>query len=216
MDVAGGKGYLSFQLQCTGYNIPTTLIEPRQAKLNRKQSKQLRKHCRPIFKQICAFFGPELWDPMSESNVKGGEAAFVPTRVPDQLASASTILCSEELSHKKDQRTREERSSRKVEQLALSAAPDILRDCSAVVGLHPDQATEVIVDFALSHSKPFAVVPCCVFPRQFPQRRQKDGGLVITTEEFIQYLVDKDPRIRLAYLEMEGRNKVVYMLDAVP
>ena len=34
-----------------------------------------------------------------------------------------------------------------------------------VIGLHPDEATEAIVDCALAHNKPFAVVPCCVFPR---------------------------------------------------
>lgn len=34
-----------------------------------------------------------------------------------------------------------------------------------VVGMHPDQATDAIVDFALACSKPFAVVPCCVFAR---------------------------------------------------
>lgn len=40
-----------------------------------------------------------------------------------------------------------------------------------VIGLHPDQATEPIVDFALKNNKPFAVVPCCVFPNQYPNRR---------------------------------------------
>ena len=35
-----------------------------------------------------------------------------------------------------------------------------LRDCSAVVGLHSDHATEWIVDFALERGIPFAVVPC--------------------------------------------------------
>jgi hypothetical protein len=38
----------------------------------------------------------------------------------------------------------------------------LLEDCSIVVGLHPDQATEPIVDFALENNKSFAVVPCCV------------------------------------------------------
>ena len=42
VDVAGGKGYISFQLQCTGHDIPTTLIEPRLAKLNKKQKKYQR------------------------------------------------------------------------------------------------------------------------------------------------------------------------------
>ena len=38
----------------------------------------------------------------------------------------------------------------------------VLRDCSIVVGMHPDHPTESIVDFALATGKPFAVVPCCV------------------------------------------------------
>ena len=33
--------------------------------------------------------------------------------------------------------------------------------CDLVVGLHPDGATRVIVQFALKHQIPFAVVPCC-------------------------------------------------------
>ena len=40
-----------------------------------------------------------------------------------------------------------------------------LQACSLVIGLHPDQATDSIVDFAMQFGKPFAVVPCCVFPR---------------------------------------------------
>ena len=30
--------------------------------------------------------------------------------------------------------------------------------------MHPDEATEPIVDKAISERKPFAVVPCCVMP----------------------------------------------------
>lgn len=36
---------------------------------------------------------------------------------------------------------------------------------SLIVGLHPDQATERIVQFGLKHKKNFAVLPCCVFPK---------------------------------------------------
>ncbi|KAK3250706.1 hypothetical protein CYMTET_39925 [Cymbomonas tetramitiformis] len=50
-----------------------------------------------------------------------------------------------------------------------------IQACSMVVGMHPDQATEAIVDCARELGKrwrqPFAVVPCCVFPRLFPLRR---------------------------------------------
>jgi hypothetical protein len=43
-----------------------------------------------------------------------------------------------------------------------------------IIGMHPDQATEAIVDMALKYRKPFAVVPCCVFSHENPHRRLKD------------------------------------------
>ncbi|KAF4722893.1 hypothetical protein FOZ63_011418, partial [Perkinsus olseni] len=64
-------------------------------------------------------------------------------------------------------------------------ALEVLADASLVVGLHSDQATERIVDFALAAGKPFAVVPCCVYQKCFPDRKLPDGQLVSTYEEFI-------------------------------
>lgn len=34
-------------------------------------------------------------------------------------------------------------------------------DCDLLVGMHPDGATRVIVEYAAKHGRPFAVVPCC-------------------------------------------------------
>jgi hypothetical protein len=48
-----------------------------------------------------------------------------------------------------------------------------LEDCELIYGLHPDGATEALVDYALAHNKNFAVVPCCVFSHQAPHRRIK-------------------------------------------
>jgi hypothetical protein len=33
--------------------------------------------------------------------------------------------------------------------------------CDLVVGMHPDGATRIIVEYAAKHAIPFAVVPCC-------------------------------------------------------
>ena len=33
--------------------------------------------------------------------------------------------------------------------------------CALVVGMHPDGATRVIIDYAARHHVPFAIVPCC-------------------------------------------------------
>ena len=67
------------------------------------------------------------------------------------------------------------RSGRRQQMCAVAAESAALtyakRMCDVVVGMHPDQATEPILDFALKHKKPFAIVPCCVFPRENPHRR---------------------------------------------
>lgn len=79
------------------------------------------------------------------------------------------------------------------------------------------QATEPIVEFARLTGKPFAVVPCCVFPKEFPMRCL-DRQPVRVYDEFIQYLVSLAPEhIQVADLMFEGRNKVVFCQDwAVP
>ena len=69
--------------------------------------------------------------------------------------------------------------------------------------MHADGATEGIVDFALRHRKPFAVVPCCIYPPTPP----------MSHAEFIRYLVAKAPdRIRTCTLPFEGKNVCVYSL----
>lgn len=81
---------------------------------------------------------------------------------------------------------------------------------SIIVGVHADQATEIIVDAALAARVPFAVVPCCVFPRANTHRRTPDGALVNTTRHFVEYLRAKHSSIRVAFLPFRGRNAVVY------
>ena len=87
---------------------------------------------------------------------------------------------------------------------------------SALIGMHPDQATEPIVDLALRHGKPFAVVPCCVFAREAKAagrvRRTPAGEEVTTYEELVEYLAAKSPDIQRAFLGFRGRNVVLYRL----
>ena len=86
----------------------------------------------------------------------------------------------------------------------------LLASASLVVGFHPDQATEAIVDWALASGTPFAVVPCCVYGRLFPQRRLRDGGEVTSYEDLLNYLEQKSPEIRRAFLPYSGRNVVLF------
>ena len=83
---------------------------------------------------------------------------------------------------------------------------DLLERCSAVVGLHADEATEAIVDAGIKYGKPFAVVPCCVFKDLFPGR----PAAVDNHEHFCEYLTTKADGIDIDFLRCVGKNKVVY------
>eukprot|EP01128_Nolandella_sp_AFSM9_P001950 TRINITY_DN12350_c0_g1_i1.p1 TRINITY_DN12350_c0_g1~~TRINITY_DN12350_c0_g1_i1.p1 ORF type:complete len:400 (+),score=72.84 TRINITY_DN12350_c0_g1_i1:97-1200(+) len=97
-------------------------------------------------------------------------------------------------------------------QPSLDVLEQTLSDCVCVVGLHPDQATGAIVDFALAHSLPFAVVPCCVYSREFTRRTLQDGASVKSYDQLIAWLLEKDPSIKLGELPSQGKNVVVYSL----
>lgn len=88
--------------------------------------------------------------------------------------------------------------------------PELCSSCSMLVGLHPDQPTEAIVDVALALGKPFAIVPCCVFQSVFPSRRQVTGQHVRGYAGFLRYLKAKDHRIESANLPFQGRNRVLF------
>eukprot|EP00756_Hemistasia_phaeocysticola_P052566 Hpha_TRINITY_DN27820_c0_g1::TRINITY_DN27820_c0_g1_i1::g.194065::m.194065 len=84
------------------------------------------------------------------------------------------------------------------EALRVLLAPGLL------LGFHPDEATEPLVDLALALRRPFAVVPCCVFPSLFPQRRLH-GRQVRSHTDFCDYLQAKHPAIRRGALDFGGR-----------
>ena len=115
----------------------------------------------------------------------------------------------------------------------------IFQNPDLIVGMHPDQVTEAIVDYALSNDIPFAVVPCCVFARLFPHRRfprscqqRREDGIVICDEvetsknrpevlgrdevevrthaDLVRYLKAKHPAIREATLDFQGMNTVLW------
>ncbi|RHY50038.1 hypothetical protein DYB30_010906 [Aphanomyces astaci] len=93
----------------------------------------------------------------------------------------------------------------------IAAHDPLFRSCSIVVGMHPDEATEAIVDAALAMNKPFAIVPCCVMSRLFPTRACNEMK-VATYETFVTYLKAKHPGIQSAFLPFGGRNQVLYLL----
>jgi hypothetical protein len=102
----------------------------------------------------------------------------------------------------------------------------LVRSCSIIVGMHPDEATEAVIDTSLRLGKPFAILPCCVFKNlnaeRLEIRKQKLGGgsggdPFRSYNTFCQYLLDsKAPagiRFETENLPFEGRNKVIYLLS---
>ncbi|POM58783.1 Zinc finger-containing protein [Phytophthora palmivora] len=100
-----------------------------------------------------------------------------------------------------------------LDQETMKLHTELFSDCSVLVGMHPDEATEAIVDAALALGKPFAIVPCCVMSRVFPDRQCQDGTLVDTYEKFVKYLLEKHPSVQNAFLPFAGRNQVLYLFD---
>lgn len=91
---------------------------------------------------------------------------------------------------------------------------NVIKNCSLIVGLHPDDATEALVDMALRLHKPFAVSPCCVMTKLFPNRiQQRTGEPVRTVHALCRYLLEKSPGFQpfeVDFLPFAGRNKVIF------
>ena len=88
---------------------------------------------------------------------------------------ASNLYWSEELKSENDQ-----------VQLLMKK----MSSCSVVVGMHPDQATEAIVDFALCENKPFAIA-MLRFSSNVPEQKAKRRNTCKKFEQFVQYLIEK-------------------------
>lgn len=95
-------------------------------------------------------------------------------------------------------------------------ALDLLLSCRLVIGFHPDQATDYCIELADELGIPFTLVPCCVFPAQFPHRRLKDGTKVRDYQGLLCYLRSKAPKafsIDLHFQEtITARNIALYTL----
>eukprot|EP00980_Cylindrotheca_fusiformis_P007973 scaffold1697_cov120-Cylindrotheca_fusiformis.AAC.55 len=88
---------------------------------------------------------------------------------------------------------------------------DLIRSSSAIVALHPDEATGDTVCVAVQKRIPFVVVPCCVFCRLFPERRtHPDNQLVSSYEDLVEYLKQQDRTIQETKLPFEGKNTVLW------
>jgi len=166
LDIAGGKGHLSFEISLQS-QTQCTIIDPLiRGKGDKTDAHGQQFHTRQIKR-------------LSQSN------APVPNHLP-QWFTLENEECME-----------------------------LVRRSRLIVGLHPDECTEDILDAAILWNKPCAIIPCCVFADLRPGRMLKggdgntNGRSVRTYDDFMQYLMEKDERIRKCTLNFQGKNQAL-------
>ncbi|GKY96437.1 hypothetical protein MPSEU_000603200 [Mayamaea pseudoterrestris] len=88
---------------------------------------------------------------------------------------------------------------------------DLFLGCSAVIALHPDEATEAIVSMSVEANKPLVVVPCCVFARVFPNRlKPGTAESVRSRADLLHYLAAKHESIGQTTLPFQGANTLLW------
>jgi len=86
-----------------------------------------------------------------------------------------------------------------------------LQGCSLIVGLHPDQSTDYIIDYALITEKPFAVIPCCLHSKQFSGKKNAKRQAIRDFDVLLEYYKQKAPGyIFSKTLDFNGKNTVIY------
>ena len=206
MDVAGGCGRLAYEL-CVRRGVPCCVLDPKTPTLHKRQWTALTKR-REVSLALAALADRSLLAEEISSRMQAAEPKFV-----EHYLSSTSWQSEQDQQHVQQQLEALYRtpSAEGAAPAVLSggAVHALLQQASVVVGLHPDQATEPIIDVALALGKPAAVVPCCIFPTLFNERRTRAGNEVRRHDDFVEYLVDKDESAQHIKLEFDGRNDCV-------
>lgn len=151
VDIAGGRGDLAFELTVRR-GIPCTVVDPRlplgePGKPSPCTSWQLSRAQHRFVSTI-------LSGTSSQQTMEYARCVDHIAKCP--LYQVGTMLPEDE-------------KAWTTEETARWAS--LFKSAGLVVGMHPDQATGALVRAAVRFCRPFAVVPCCVFGDDFPERR---------------------------------------------
>lgn len=211
VDIAGGRGLLSFELALE-HGVPVTLVDPKPLRANKKTRRRVRKWRRETFPED-VFGEKKNHDARAEKDGEVGEETSLeiggdflnraPVRhVRAAFEGVNVFATPSPLDETAETANDDPRTT-------IDSA---VRAASALVAMHPDQATDLVFETALALNKPFAVVPCCVFADLNPHRVLANGVPVRTYDEMLEYYQAKAPDVRRARLAFEGRREVLYRL----
>jgi len=210
LDVAGGSGGLAFELVFK-HQLPCTVVDTRPVQFSAGQKKHLefRKQSHDALESI----GKNKTTPLVE-NLKGRFQAGISD--DGLLSQLQTLLETESVlkglpSSKIRKRADFVEANEKLRKLLEE------KRCSVLVGLHPDQANDPIMEIGFALNLPWVVIPCCVFPNLFKQRQLKPSGkLVRTYDDLCEYILQQHPNVKETTLPFRGRNRVFYWKPPPP
>ena len=232
LDVAGGKGELAYELLAYGRISNVTLADPRPFNMFGMLKRLTRGHIDRMRRRPTSttkLFTPLQKVPSQQPTLIHLSTSLLYCRCQHMFVAGLNIRCQNtnaenlpnecpgelELGKRKSifaSRSLYWNEELKSENDQVQLLMKKMSSCSVVVGMHPDQAAEAIVDFALCENKPFAIVPCYVFSLEnVPEQKAKDGTHVKKFEQFVQYLIEKNPREgEASSLDFTGRNVCLY------
>ncbi|ORX87069.1 hypothetical protein BCR32DRAFT_289606 [Anaeromyces robustus] len=230
LDIAGGRGATSFELT-VNHRVHSTLLEPRPAKLDKKQMRLLYDLKR---KELLNNTKEHKNNNEQNNHINDNSKNNIKDSREDENNDENNNIMKEKNNESlKPKRFKLKKNINidipfsQIQCMVSLDTSDLYKDLfdnsSILIGLHPDQATEIIVDLALKLKKPFAIIPCCVFANDFPHRKLKrkktdnnkndneyEDIPVSSYEQFIEYLCEKDKKIQKTFLPFEGKNLLLY------
>lgn len=212
LDVAGGSGHVSMALSLLG--VRCTVVDPREnvGRLPKRDRKVYHRALKQRQQQSDeSRDSPASMNTDALPETKANEIYCQPV---GSAPSTTTIIPFRKLrAWFGTPPDGIDTSFRHPDQDNLAAMVDdaTLSRCTAIVALHPDEATDAIVDATVRWRIPFMIVPCCVFHRLFSHRRMPQTGEPVSTyQDLLEYLMAKDKSIQKTVLPFEGANTILW------
>lgn len=240
LDVAGGKGDLSWLLRNVD-GLDSIVVDPRVTKSQhivrsiqylREQPEEAKERAipnrltyQPLATLLPHLEGREKFDSPRHLRLLVDEDLVAAIR--DHKTNREDMSRWENYWTRATQRAAEAQPLGYKEETTLDGESSTIQEASEalqtilstklVLGFHPDQATDPSMDLAILLGVPYCIVPCCVFPREFPHRQLVDGSRVRNYLELIQYLQNRyNPKMdKLPFHFTEtSKNLVLYSLPS--